>query len=344
MRLGTLAGIAVCLAACAPAIEAVRQLSYADVLESYRAGHFAEAVRELDALPPVEVDRGVARIMDSPLATREAALLMHGDLYTSYDGIALVTTRAQRTLRRVIRLAESIYPSDSPRFLPTWYLMMIAHDHCEENHSTDFVSRARRLFKKNADVLLASGSAHEGRSLVGWGPTRTQIVGSGARATQDRYDVREELEAAARDFRQALALGPDLDEARLRLGRVLHQLGDLNGAADALQPLLARELPRSHAYLVRLFLASVVGDRGDLRRAAEIYVDAMKTWPPSQASYLGLSALLYEDGQPLRSAEILDALFGAEDVLEPYWPYVRGQCWHFEPRQAELRAMVASKR
>jgi Tfp pilus assembly protein PilF len=84
-----------------------------------------------------------------------------------------------------------------------------------------------------------------------------------------------QLEAAERDYRQALALAPAMMAAHENLGQVLARRGELAAAAASYRRALACQ-PELRGYLA---LASLEQKRGDAGAAEEVYRDALARHP-----------------------------------------------------------------
>ena len=76
-------------------------------------------------------------------------------------------------------------------------------------------------------------------------------------------------------------------------------------------------------------------------RAAELYNEAAQLFPNSQTALLGLSELAYGEGRLSEAASITTQMLQVVDKEEPWWSYILGEWWHFEPRLIALRARVA---
>ncbi|MCX7701074.1 MAG: tetratricopeptide repeat protein [Gemmataceae bacterium] len=144
-------------------------------------------------------------------------------------------------------------------------------------------------------------------------------------------------DAALADFRRAVALNPDYDEARLRLAQLLVKKNAHAEAAGHFQTLLARQ-PRNAAAMVGLARCqSALGDgeasRGLLEQALGIqpdHVDALRE----------LGILLLNEG---RAEEALPLLRRANqlDPSDPYASFNLMQCLQQLGRDEEARRQKA---
>ncbi len=321
--------------------------SYADVVQRYREGQFEEALSQLPTLSErrleAEADALVSRTMELPrrLELIEAMIALHTEAYLRQDrslsnrGHTAQVVRAQQLVDRLRRVRE---PGSFER---CWYLLVGAHLQAlnEFDASEKHLSEARRMFPNDADLLVTIGIGREVRTRFRqqstWG---SSSFGNRQLVTGSR-DVRAALDLAANFFRNALAIAPNHLEARLRLGRVLHQLGDVDGAAHELE--LARNTEDQVVlYLANLFAASVEEDRGHRREAADLYLAALKIHSVGQAPYIGLSELFYADGQPGQSKRVIQQLFDRPPGSDPWFIYLMGAAWHVPALLDQMRAMV----
>lgn len=101
------------------------------------------------------------------------------------------------------------------------------------------------------------------------------------------------LAAAARSFREAIQLQPDLFEAREELGLVLYMMGDLDGAVDELRALLRRH---PDAVRARLTLATALTARQDWAAARPELEEVLRRQPDSVQALYGLARVRYARG------------------------------------------------
>lgn len=138
-------------------------------------------------------------------------------------------------------------------------------------------------------------------------------------------DHRREAEAL---FRQALALSPDLAEARLRLGGVLLAEARPREAEPLLQQGVEEAQDPHHRYLALLFLARAAELQEQTEAGAGFYRRALETRPDSQASRLGLARCLELSGRPPLARELvgqslLDSTKAGRE-RDPWWSYSFG--------------------
>ena len=226
-------------------------------------------------------------------------------------------------------------------FVRQWYLLVVSQVQGTRqiSRSAHYLEEARSLFPDDADILLASGSHHESLTFIGT-EHHPVIDEAGRRIGNAQINPARERREAARWFRAAVDANPGLHEAAVRLGRTLHQLGDLQAAATTLETVRARAEDPPMKYLAALFLARVEEDRGRRARAADLYVEAIKAYPEAQAGFVGVSELLYVDAQPESAAKVMTNLLQKPAPSDPWWVYVMGEWWHYDARLRAMRNRV----
>ena len=149
-----------------------------------------------------------------------------------------------------------------------------------------FAEEARRRAPLDAEVHLMLGCAAEtrARELA----LRRQDSEAGRR--------REEAERALRD---ALALDPGLQEARLRLGQLLVDRGRLVEAESFLDQ-VELERPTIASATLRGSSSAASPPPGPRRRRGRLLPPALEAWPDSQAARLALAQALERSDRALR--------------------------------------------
>jgi tetratricopeptide (TPR) repeat protein len=370
--MSALQAVAICVATLSVAAAARSpqgDRSYRDIVAKYHAGEYDNAVKELAALSHSKLEDERRNLERTPPfgsldgSHVKAAIMLHTEAHfgsASGDLPYLPSPhldRARRLVRRCLELIDAPLPANLDRtervaryaleisngreFARQWYLL-IASQFQGKRHisrSAHYLQDARFHFPDDPDVLLASGSHHEMLTFVPTGRF-SAFDASGARMRDEVIDYAKERSEAARYFRAALGANPALDEAQLRLGRTLYLLGDLPSAATELDAVRTRARHEIFKSLAALFQALVEEEGGRRSRAAELYVEAMKLVPEAQTSYLGLSELLYMDGQPDRAANLILDLLERPAPRDPWWMYMTGEWWHFDARLRLLRTQA----
>ena len=149
-------------------------------------------------------------------------------------------------------------------------------------------------------------------------------------------------------FRRTLALDPLLVEARVRLGRLLHQLGRGEEAGRELQRAV-RDAHDTHNSVMEdlalLFLGRLHEDDRRMEEAAKYYRAASAVNPNWHAADVALGILRVaggntDDGWAAGRRTIEDPIAPVPPVLDPWYLYGRAQYWQMEQRIQSMRAMV----
>jgi tetratricopeptide (TPR) repeat protein len=198
-----------------------------------------------------------------------------------------------------------------------WHLLVASQLHAllRIDYSRPRLEEARRQFPDDARLLLASGADHEALSAATAGWLRLRNATS-QRVSQERVNTTRELQRASEFYIAALRVEPALEEARLRLGRVLHRLGDADTARGELALVHTTTAVPVVKYLAAVFLALVEVDAAQHARASE---------------------LAYQTGRPADAADLVRELLRGDDEYDPWWHYIQGTAWH---RDALHRSLV----
>jgi len=184
-----------------------------------------------------------------------------------------------------------------------------------------FADLGLRWYPRDPTLRLLRGVVHEtlASALAGQGWIRLD-----GRGPELRYE--EELGFAAAAFEGALAVDPDLAEARLRLGRVQWRMGNATQARASLQAVLEAKPNRSLAYLAHLFLGRLDEDAGRFDRAREEYEAALGLDPGAQAASVALSHTLLMGGDEAAARRTLKIALASGWRLDSdlYWGYPQG--------------------
>jgi inner membrane protein len=322
--------------------------AYVQAVVRYLAGDFENAVTALRALPESEV-RSQERNLQKEPRWIQAAVMAHTEA-ASAPGIE---DRAQQFhFLRARQLIGELRRIQSPgEFQRAWYLLASALLQAEKsvNDAEDLLGEARGIFHQDPELLVSTGTAFELRTFITAGVLAQQPVPSAVR-TPDT-DLRRDLQSAVRYLSEAAKMAsespasapeisPVIDEAHLRLGRVLHRLGQTDRAVEELDVVRRRAADMSFKYLAALFEASVESTRRRPRRATELYLEALATFQ-AQSALVGLSHAYYEQGQDQEAARVLQTVFRLSSKQpDPWFAYLLGDAWHAARRLKAMRALV----
>ena len=141
-------------------------------------------------------------------------------------------------------------------------------------------------------------------------------------------DAQRARVAAEKALRDALALDPALQEARLRLGKLLLDVGRAVEAESLLAEVDERAADERQRYLARLFLGRVAELLGRPEEALHLYRRALEAWPDSQAARFALAHALERSSGPSAPLVLVGATLGASRRLDraddPWWLYLFG--------------------
>jgi tetratricopeptide (TPR) repeat protein len=329
-------------------------LALAEALATYRGGDLRAALARLETIPDEKLTETVSRFctrddvrpplrlvrmrITAALLTEMAFVQIRKNPFAWRD-LYMLTARA--LIRRLAELADAGRDGagEGERgFARDWYLLVasLRHGRAEVGWSRAYLTEARDLFPRDAAVLLVSGSDHEMLSNVSAGYV-TRFNTHGQRLGESRINPERELEDAEKFLRQAVALDPQVAEARLRLGRVLLRKGDLEGALRELRAALVHPDDQIR-YLAWTFLGMAGVERGDLEGAEQCYTEALRLFPAGQIAMLARSEAAYLSGRGAEAAGQLGSMLRIQRKEDPWWMYLLGDWWHFEARLIRLRA------
>lgn len=201
------------------------------------------------------------------------------------------------------------------------------------------IERARRLFPNDAGVLFGDAAIQE--TLAS--PRIQDYVRVTKLPNGQRFlfvgSERDHLEVAAGLFRRALFEDPSLAEARLRLARVLSQMGRHDNALAELKAIP----PQQDAVLA--FYTHLV--RGDVERtlarydnAERSYQQALALFPAAQSARMALSHLARSRSDRDAALELLQPALSAPNPRDddPWWDYHEGDGRNADTLFRRLRA------
>jgi tetratricopeptide (TPR) repeat protein len=218
-------------------------------------------------------------------------------------------------------------------FARGWYVAVTrkAHETADGALGRRLVSAGLRSFPEEPALLMAWGRLEE---TIAWhGPVwRVATGGSGLSEAETwgtrppaltrTLQVKAALREAARLFERALRVETDSVEARLRLGRVQLEMGNLDQAEANLGQVLARHSTPESAYLAWIFLGRVRERRGNLSLAEEAYRSASTAMPGAQTAQIALSQALDRQGLSEEARATLRQSLTEPPEPDPFRTYV----------------------
>ena len=289
----------------------------------YASGRRAEAIAKLDGWDESEMKDQLVLLRNLkskrgghlPEDLLRAAVMLHTDrdLYDRLQPAGQETAR-QCGIDRHAGYARALISllaveSDEGRaFARSWLTAMALASHWDL--CLDDVRRWTRegikWFPKDAQFFLIQGTAGEVSAALTPIPQIFANPGNRKDGLVEAARRKQELSDARRDLEAALAIDPEMHEARLRLGRVLWRLERPQEAREALRALLDRAPEPWIVYLAHLFLGRVLEDAGEPPAAIEEYRAALTVDPAAQAAGIALSEALLMAGDDAESREVLD--------------------------------------
>jgi tetratricopeptide (TPR) repeat protein len=343
-----------------PASGAQPSAEYAKLVGRYQAGDEPGALSALGAWDEARLDcelkalqaaaRKAAKCERCPEQlvferfSLRAALLLHGDREAEEKLRPPVSEQAPPSCgiglhaRLVERLADllQLVDRDPGDFLRRYYLGLARRAHWSQCLSTaELLARAGlKRSPRDAALLLTLGIAEENDAFHERAPTSRSQGLSGKQ--------RDLWEDAQRTFEEALAADPALDEARLRLGRVLWRLGKNQAARASFDAVLAKDLSdASLAYLAHLFLGRLDQDEGRRADAEKHYAAALAMRSGSEPAAVALSHMRLLQGDPDAARDVLNKflVYGhRRREIDPFVGYLMAHTGAGERTLEELRA------
>ncbi len=316
---------------------------YDSAITAYQAGNHDSALQLVSTISAEDLQR-ISRMFltivrrGGRLEAAEAAAMIHTELFIAPRAAA--AAGAGEHFGTAMRLAHAICDAYGPRceFLRQWSLLIASHfqRQLEFDPARAYLASAEARFRDDAEILLARGSLHEmmAKRGIDYAPV------PGRPEKRERMNAEAERRRAAGYFRRSLQARPETVEARLRLGRVLHDLGDLRAAERELESAARAASTPALKYLGLVCLAAVYEDLSKKGEAASMYAEAARLRPRGQVVFLGMAELYVANGQPDEGAKAADRMFAVSAPDEPWWEYLQGESWHLEPRLERLRERV----
>jgi predicted Zn-dependent protease len=312
---------------------------YGDAVARYLKGEFKEALAALDTLRSADIKTQARDLKRDPSLIQAAVMLHTEAAYAAGLDDPAVQFHFTLAHQLLIELRGIQAPGEFER---GWYLLASAvlQGGKSVNTADEVLDEARGLFPRDAELLVSTGAAFELRTFVAGDARAQQFLPTTIRTFDPDADMRRALQSAARYLGEAAALAPENYESHLRLGRILHRLGQIDRAAAELDLVRQRAVDTTFKYLAALFQASLESGRQRPQRAAELYLEALATGT-AQSGLVGLSHAYYELGRDEEAAQALQRVYKLpSNHPDPWFGYIAGDAWHFDTRVKQMRSLV----
>ncbi len=360
MLRGTCLGLALALVASPGPDEArANPPSLEELVRLYRSGERNQAATLASLWPPGTAEEQTRRLADTltgPADAQEGELLrLAGAAIVSESALLHLRDgeigRARRQLQEAVDLVETEPRGPRQEIFARRLCLLAAlalHSQALFEPAHALLRKAIRRHPGDPELITALSSVTEtvaalrhyelppsarDRLKLSSGEYRTEGGGGG-------WLPGVSLARAEADYQQALALDPDLFEARLRLGRVrLLQ----KRAEEALPDLerVATETPRpAQRYLARLFEGRAREKLGDFAGAVAAFRAAVALAPGAQTGLLALGRALDRVGDPVGAQQAFEMASRGEAAFDPWLGYQCGQPERIGELVFELRGLV----
>jgi len=297
--------------------------TYVSVVDEYRTGDPDTAIRRLARWPERSVEDSIRqwakRLRPGQVV---AAVMLHTELGAAILGSLPSRTSLQFGHARTLldALAERRDErADAVRL--RWFRFVISLYTADgrlvdaEIYARDALGRFPRdpilIFQKGAILETARSSNSPAAALA--------LLRGRAPASATRQE--QTLEAAAAEFRRALAIDPHMAIARLHLGWVYVQLQD-DRAREDLTAALADARNDRERYLAHLFLGGLAERQSRFDEAAQEYERARQLCPACQTPYIASSRIEMARGRSEQARELAHQFAALERVEDdPWWTY-----------------------
>lgn len=300
---------------------------YATAVRAYVEGHdAAKAVGSLAAWTPGHFGTAIEKYLAQPEAMQAAAAVLQLEI-----GLGVVTRAPAlasqhlelghlivRTLRATLRLSRD----EATAFAERWYVaaastcLMVNDPAC----AAPFINRGLQVAPASLGLRLMAGILDD---LEGLSFNPDDARGGMARGRLVAARLQAFLRAKDR-YAKLVDDVPSFVRARVRLGRVLWMLGEVDAAQVQLLRAQAEAREPVQQYLAAMFLGALHEQKGDLARARLSYESALALAPASQAATVALGYLDVVAGTPDRAQALARALLTQPRFEDEWWSYKNG--------------------
>ncbi|MDP2320962.1 MAG: hypothetical protein Q8O42_16665 [Acidobacteriota bacterium] len=300
---------------------------YAAAVQKYVADHDAgKAVGSLAAWTAGHFETAIEQYLAQPEAMQAAAAVLQLEIglgvVTRSPALASQHLELGHLIVRTLRATLRLLPDEATAFAERWYVaaastcLMVNDPAC----AAPFINRGLQAAPASLDLRLMAGILDdlEGLSLnpddARGGVARGRLVAARLQAFLRAKDRYAKLVDAA----------PSFVRARVRLGRVLWMLGEVDAAQVELLRAQAEAREPVQQYLAAMFLGALYEQKGDVARARRWYESALAAAPASQAATVALGYLDVMAGRPDRAQALARALLTQPRFEDEWWSYKNG--------------------
>jgi hypothetical protein len=303
---------------------------YLALVDAYRAGDTRAAAEALSNHDDKWIEAAHAVALKTaaswPAGRAEAGVLLHTE---SVTGGWVLPSHVPLHLGAARRLLAVARGASLNRFRHDWLLAVCWHFQSDLDLGAllPWVDELRDAYGNDAVTDLVTGRFYE---AVGWSAASGNALPWSNRSrtlsAMPRHTQTEALDAAADSFERAARQATTHDEASVRLGHVLAELGRADDARLRLAPLIEGAGETRWRYLAALFTARAEARGGHEEAEAAAYTTAAAIMPACQTPRVGLTALRRRQGDTAQAASLARALTTDEDRRcdDPWWFYRLG--------------------
>jgi tetratricopeptide (TPR) repeat protein len=302
--------------------ETVDLSSYRDIIDSYRQGSFVAAARRLSRSPWRSVRSSVNNYGKQSLSDgeRKTAAMLHTDaaLLNRMD-----ESQHMKTVRDHFQRMNDV--ATRRDFERRWVLTISQYlqSSLRYENALNMMERALKVYPDDLELHMAIAKACE---KTGW-----------------EGDDRQ-LDRAQREYRRILQKDPENDEARMRLGRMLHLKGRTEEAIAEIERSLSHSDDREIQLIANIILGNIYNQRGELSEEIESFRAAVGVDPQCQVAAIALSHALHRAGDLDGSREVMEQLLThpgtVSGAADPWWRFLRADSDRFDTMMEALREDV----
>jgi len=321
---------------------------YDGLVKTYRSGDLSGTLAKLDAMlgsrtanPQLAAWLKSASDMGR-IGSVECVMMIYTEAFhvASRKNLPLALNGSRRYLPYLTMVRAELRRVDGRsaflrRWYPMWEAMLhgIIDDFDTWDLGLDLLPEALEAYPDDSEILLGAGARYE---LLWWRSpdnSHRDLVGG-------QFPSRDRLVRASGYLRRSIAANPAESEARLRLARVLAELGEYREGLA----LIAGDdwkADRVFEYLARMIEGDLYERLGDTGAAAAAYDKAIPLVRVPQSARIAKAYLEHQSGARQEAVEeVLRATSLPLDENDPWVVYIRGQLWRRDAYLKRLREMV----